>query len=87
MAAGVVRVAFNLGIAVPEELSVAGCDDVALARQIFPALTTIRQPLSEMAGHATLALIRQSFGEAPATEAEIIQGSLKIRQSTGPAPD
>ncbi len=87
MAAGVIRVAFNLGLDVPGELSVAGCDDVALARQIFPALTTIRQPLSQMAGHATLSLIRQSFGEAPKTEAEIIYGSLKIRESTGPAPD
>ena len=39
----------RLGVAVPGELSVAGCDDITLAEQVFPSLTTIRQPLAEMA--------------------------------------
>ena len=49
MAAGVLRVAQSRGIDVPGQLSVAGFDDIALAQQVFPALTTIKQPLEEMA--------------------------------------
>ncbi|MGB5166750.1 MAG: LacI family DNA-binding transcriptional regulator [Woeseiaceae bacterium] len=82
MAAGVVRVADRLDIDIPGELSVAGCDDIALARQIYPALTTIRQPLSKMAEHAALALIEPSLQHGT----EMIPAVLQIRQSTGPAP-
>jgi LacI family transcriptional regulator len=55
MAAGVIRVADRLGIKVPQALSVAGCDDISLARQVYPALTTINQPLSAMAETAAIA--------------------------------
>ena len=85
MAAGVIRVADRLGIEIPAQLSVAGCDDVALAQQIYPALTTIRQPLAAMAERAALALIER---RAPSnTDPEIVPASLKLRQSTGPVPD
>jgi LacI family transcriptional regulator len=86
MAAGVVRIATKMGIDVPGQLSVAGCDDVSLARQIYPSLTTIRQPLSEMAERAVLALIRQSQGGDAPRGIEVIQARLKVRESTGPAP-
>jgi LacI family transcriptional regulator len=65
MAAGVIRVADRLGIEVPDELSVAGFDDIALARQIYPALTTINQPLSAMAEHAAVALIASIRNKRP----------------------
>ena len=86
MAAGVIRVADKLGIDVPSELSVAGCDDVALAQQIYPALTTIRQPLATMAEKATEALIKHSRGNSPFTGTEIVEATLQVRGSTGPAP-
>ncbi len=84
MAAAVVRVADHLGIAVPDQLSVAGCDDISLARQMSPNLTTIRQPLSAMAEKAALALIRKGTSEG---STEVIPATLKIRESTGPAPE
>ena len=87
MAAGVIRVTDRLGIKVPEQLSVAGWDDVALAQQIYPALTTIRQPLSTMAERATLAVIEESQKAAPLSGTEVVPATLKIRDSTGPAPD
>ncbi len=87
MAVGVIRVADRLGINVPAELSVAGFDDVALARQIHPALTTIRQPLAEMAERAAQALLQGKSESAPKKGTEIVPSSLQIRQSTGPAPD
>lgn len=86
MAAGVMREAVRLGIDVPGQLSVAGCDDIALARQIFPALTTIRQPLATMAERAALALIGHSKSSS-LTGHEVVPAKLQIRESTGPAPD
>ena len=82
MAAGVVRVADRMDIDIPGQLSVAGCDDIALARQIYPALTTIRQPLAAMAERAAMSLV-ESRGE---NGMEIFPASIEIRESTGPAP-
>jgi LacI family transcriptional regulator len=87
MAAGVIRVADRLGIKVPEELSVAGCDDISLARQIYPALTTINQPFSDMAECAAVALIASIRDKVPPQGAETVPATLQIRESTGPAPD
>jgi len=86
MAAGVIRVADRLGINVPGELSVAGFDDIALARQIYPALTTINQPLQAMAEHAAVALIASVRGKRPPLGTEVIPATIQVRESTGPAP-
>lgn len=53
MAAGVLAVAHDRGIAVPDALSVAGFDDTTLARTVWPPLTTIHQPMAELARTAT----------------------------------
>ena len=86
MAAGVIRVATRMGIGVPGQLSVAGCDDIAVATRIVPALTTIRQPLAAMAERATLVLIEESGAESSLHGSETLAASLRIRESTGPAP-
>lgn len=86
MAAGVVRVADRLGIDIPNQLSVAGCDDVALAQQIYPSLTTLRQPLATMTERAAKALIDSSVGKETLTGSEVFPATLQIRESTGPAP-
>ena len=86
MAAGVLRVATRQGIKVPDELSIAGCDDIALAQQIYPSLTTIRQPLDAMAEVASLALIEGVRGNPRDPGLEIIPGTIRVRESTGPAP-
>jgi len=86
MAAGVIRAAKLLAVDVPGQLSVAGCDDISLASQLCPALTTIRQPLSSMAERAALALISNAQRESPLQGAEIVPGTISIRESTGPAP-
>lgn len=54
MAAGVIRAAHRLGVGVPSELSVFGFDDGPLASHIWPALSTVRQPVAEMARIAAL---------------------------------
>ncbi len=57
MAAGVLAVAHDRGINVPAELSVAGFDDTTLARTVWPPLTTISQPMADLARTATQILI------------------------------
>jgi len=86
MAAGVVRTAHRLGIKIPADLSVAGFDDIALARQIDPALTSIRQPLVRMAERAVSLLVKDGGRDADKHESECIPATIKIRESTGPAP-
>jgi LacI family transcriptional regulator len=87
MAAGVIRVADRLGIKIPDQLSIAGCDDIALAQQVYPALTTINQPLSSMAERAAFSLIESLRNKEPLKGTEIVPAALKIRESTGPAPE
>jgi len=86
MAAGVIRAAALLGIEVPGQLSIAGCDDISLARQLCPTLTTIRQPLASMAERAAQVLIRNAHEESPLHGAEIVPAKIEIRESTGPVP-
>jgi len=57
MAAGVLSVAHGRGMTLPDQLSVAGFDDTTLARTVWPALTTIHQPMAELARTATEILI------------------------------
>ena len=53
MAAGVLAEAHDRGIELPRLLSVAGFDDTTLARTVWPPLTTIHQPVAELARTAT----------------------------------
>ena len=57
MAAGVLAVAHDRNIDLPGELSVAGFDDTTLARTVWPPLTTVHQPMAELARTATEILI------------------------------
>jgi len=57
MAAGVLSVAHDMGLSLPEDLSVAGFDDTTLARMVWPQLTTIHQPTRELALAATQLLL------------------------------
>ena len=86
MAAGVMKVAAKLRIPIPGQLSVAGCDDISLARQIYPTLTTIRQPLAAMAEVAALALIDNARRDRPRRGVEMVPGKVQVRESTGLAP-
>jgi LacI family transcriptional regulator len=85
MAAGVLAVAHSLGIAVPEELSVAGFDDMPLASQVWPALTTIRQPITVMSAKAAELLFHQLRSQSQDGTEHVIESSVTFRQSTAPA--
>ena len=89
MAAGVMKAAHQKGISSPRDLSVAGFDDVRLAHQTWPSLTTIRQPTQAMAETAAKLLIARirGNGDKPEHFDRELESRLVIRSSTGPAPD
>jgi LacI family transcriptional regulator, xylobiose transport system transcriptional regulator len=74
---GLYEAARVLGLRVPDDLSVIGFDDLPMARWAWPPLTTIRQPLTEMAATAT----RMVLGDDTQTRVELAT-SLVERQST-----
>jgi LacI family transcriptional regulator len=86
MAVAAMGVALRMGLAVPGDVSFAGFDDIALTRQVYPNLTTIRQPLSAMAERAAAILISGGDPAAHAGITEIVPATVVIRESTGPAP-
>lgn len=86
MAAGVMMVAHQGGIAIPAELSVVGYDDTPVAHQIWPSLTTVRQPIQQMAKKATELLLKQVKGKDVQLPASMLNSTLIVRNSTGPAP-
>jgi len=85
MAAATVAVAHRLGLDVPGDLTVTGFDDSALATTIWPELTTVRQPIAEMARQAVQSLVRRvralREGEAAAPERVPMAFELVRRQS------
>lgn len=84
MAAAVMMVAHQQGIRIPDELSVAGFDDTPVAHQIWPALTTVRQPVQQMARKATDLLLKRLKGKDLQLPAGMLSSSLILRDSTGP---
>ncbi len=83
MAAGVIRAAFDIGIKVPEELSVSGFDDNIIASRIIPSLTTMRRPVQEISRLATKKLIQNIKPEPNASNKKItVTPYLVTREST-----
>ncbi|WP_294090670.1 LacI family DNA-binding transcriptional regulator [Sphingomonas sp.] len=79
MAAGALATAHRRGLRVPDDVSIAGFDDTALASVVWPALTTIRQPVREMASNAADLLLS---GDPASSERRTIAHMLVVRQST-----
>lgn len=82
LAQALMRAAHEQGLRVPEALSLAGVDDIPAARQMIPALTTVRQPVG--------AMVRQAFamvtGQGTETAARsippvVIKANLVVRES------
>jgi DNA-binding LacI/PurR family transcriptional regulator len=86
-ALGVYLAARELGLHVPDDLSVVGFDDIPTARWASPPLTTIRQPLVQMAVAASRLVLRLAAGERP-TETRIeLATELIVRSSTAAIAD
>lgn len=86
MAAGVMHAAYELGLKIPHDLSVAGFDDSPVSRSVWPSMTTLRQPIKLMAETAVNVLIsyigdRNRNIDSP-RRVEVMRNELIIREST-----
>jgi LacI family transcriptional regulator len=86
MATAVIAVAHRMRLNVPGDLSVAGFDDTPVATSIWPALTTVHQPIGDMAREAVKLLLDQIrcryLREAQAVVQKLMEFSLVPREST-----
>ncbi|MFB5191386.1 LacI family DNA-binding transcriptional regulator [Alicyclobacillus fastidiosus] len=62
MAIGIIQAANELGVSIPNDVSIVGYDDIDMAKCTSPALTTIRQPANEM-GRAAFSLFKNRVSE------------------------
>jgi LacI family transcriptional regulator len=85
-AVGTMRAALERGLRIPEDISIVGFDDTEVARNVWPRLTTVRQPLAEL-GRTAVSLLNRLI-EGQRTEALRVELGTKliVRESTGPPP-
>jgi len=80
----VIRAARQLGLRVPEDLSVVGYDNLPLTEWTNPPLTTVTQPLREMGALGAQMLITFAEGKQPATQSLELGTEFVERGSTAP---
>lgn len=85
MAMGAIDAIHDLGLSIPNEISVAGFDDQPEAAWIRPRLTTVRQAIEAKGRVAADLLISNIQGEAQHPH-QLLQTALIVRESTGIAP-
>ncbi len=86
MAAAVVSVAHRRHLDVPGELTVVGFDDTTVANTIWPPLTTVHQPVRDLAAHALGLLIAEigaKGGKSKVPRETILEHRIVERQSVG----
>lgn len=85
MAAGALSIAHGRGLNVPGDLSITGFDDTPVSAIVWPPLTTVHQPLKEMAHDAVVALAERLSGAAVglAWRLHNLPHSVVLRESTG----
>jgi LacI family transcriptional regulator, repressor for deo operon, udp, cdd, tsx, nupC, and nupG len=74
----------ELGLRVPEDVSVTGFDDITMARHIAPRLTTVVSPKAQL-GEQSWGLMRAALAGEPTSSPPLIPAAVVIRDSTGPA--
>ena len=86
LAAGAIVRANQLGIKVPEKVSITGFDDIALASVVTPALTTVKVPQLEMGKAAAKLLLQKLSQQTPASielQTEVVMRQSLAKTSTG----
>lgn len=88
MAAAAVAAAHRRHLEVPDDLSVCGFDDTALATTLSPELTTVRQPVAQMAAEAvellTTAARRRRLGQDAPSATRLFRHEIVRRESDAP---
>ncbi|HEY9333358.1 MAG TPA: substrate-binding domain-containing protein, partial [Kribbella sp.] len=70
------------GLEIPRDLSVVGYDDLPMADWVTPPLTTVHQPLQQMAQLATRVVLDLSRGKTPTALRLDLAVDMRVRQST-----
>jgi LacI family transcriptional regulator len=83
MAIGAIALLRERGIAVPDQVSVAGFDDIAISRDVIPALTTVRVPMAELGARALALTLGEEHTDL---RVEHLPCELVVRASTAAAP-
>jgi LacI family transcriptional regulator len=83
MAMGAMRALREAGIRVPEDMAIAGFDDMPAAQTSMPPLTTIHQPVSKTGARSLLLLDDLIKGIVTRPTAEILPVNLVVRESCG----
>lgn len=84
MAIGALQTLRGAGLRVPEDLSLAGFDDIAFAAYSDPPLTTIAQPAEAFGQRAVALLLETLAGSPPPRREVVLPFELVVRGSTGP---
>jgi len=82
LAIGTIRAASESGLNIPGDISIVGVDNIPVAEFLTVSLTTISQPIRQMAIHA----VESVLNEASTIVETVLHGELIIRESTGQAP-
>ena len=86
MAAGTLHAARRRGMTVPDDLSIIGFDDTAIASHIWPPMTTVHWPIISMARSAALKLLTDFFGDDQAVEEPSLFPSTLIHRASVTPP-
>ena len=91
MAVGALAAIHQAGLQVPQDISVVGFDDTENASAVWPPLTTVRQPIREMAGTAIKMLAKKVSNSDPddaaGTVTQTLDYEIVVRESTAPPKD
>lgn len=86
LAIGALRAIRERGLRVPEDISIIGFDNIEVAAQLYPPLTTVDLHGEEIGRRAAQMLLARLHGQVNEPMQELIGSELIVRQSSGPAP-
>jgi LacI family transcriptional regulator len=86
LALGVMRAIFDANLKIPDDISVAGFDDLPMSRYLKPRLTTVGRDTKALGKLAATTLIRRLEGQVHPPQALSIPTHIMLRESTGKAP-
>lgn len=84
MAFGAIDSAHEIGVRVPQDVSIAGFDDLTAAADRFPSVTTVHQPVSEMGERGARMLVEAIGRRQVPSGHTVMDVSLVVRESTAP---
>ncbi len=88
MAVGLISALREAGLRVPDDMAVAGFDDIPIARFVVPSLTTVRVDAFALGQRAVEMLLPRTQSKKPADPAhDVLPTTLVLRASTGPRND